>query len=175
MDSKVQYTSIRDHLANYSELGDILHVTQLKTENFHTSMHSGFAHQLGVRGHGKAAWDPQPQHPPLPLHLSFRREISPHLQSHFHLQTFILIALTVAKKIILNLLNCKDRTKLSTNHWLNLLTGHANLEKLTSALKDDLIPFHNTWSPFQHCSRADSSLHCLTHSVLPNCNMTTQN
>lgn len=63
-----------------------------------------------------------------------------------HLQMFILIALTVAKKTAL--LNCKDKTKLSINHWLKLLTDHANLEKLTSTVKDNLIPFHNTWSPF---------------------------
>lgn len=60
-----------------------------------------------------------------------------------HLQMFILIALTVAKKTVL--LNCKDKTKLSINHWLK----HANLEKLTSIINHlNLIPFHNTWSPF---------------------------
>ncbi len=46
------------------------------------------------------------------------------------LGTLILIALTVAKKT--TLLNCKDRTKLSINHWLNLWTARANPEQLTS-------------------------------------------
>ena len=63
-----------------------------------------------------------------------------------HLQTFILIALTLAKKTIL--LNWKDRNKLSVSHWLNLLTDHSNLEQLTSTVKDNLTTFNNTWSPF---------------------------
>lgn len=57
-----------------------------------------------------------------------------------HLQTFILIALTVTKKTVL--LNWKDRTKAV------LLKDQSNLEELTSTLKDNLIPFQNTWSPF---------------------------
>ena len=55
-----------------------------------------------------------------------------------HIQTFILIAVTVAKKTIL--LNWKE--------WFNLLTDHSNLEKLTSALNDNMTLFLNTWSPF---------------------------
>ena len=83
----------------------------------------------------------------LPLSPSFALlgDLSSTTISH-PLQTFILVALTVAKKTIL--LNWKDRTKISKYHWLNLLSDHANLEKLTHSHKDNITTFHETWSPF---------------------------
>lgn len=57
-----------------------------------------------------------------------------------------LISLTINKKTIL--LNWKDRTKISTTHWLNLLTDHSNQEKLTASLKNNIKSFENIWSPF---------------------------
>lgn len=64
-----------------------------------------------------------------------------------HLQTFILMAITVAKKT--SLLNWEGRTKWSTNHRLNHLTDQANLDKLSSNLNDNINSWHlnNTWSP----------------------------
>ena len=60
--------------------------------------------------------------------------------------SFLLTSLTIAKKTIL--LNWKDRTKISVTHWLNLLTDHSNLEKLTATLKNNITVYDNTWSPF---------------------------
>lgn len=63
-------------------------------------------------------------------------------QSH----KFLLIAITLAKKTILT--NWKDKTKISLNHWLNLLSNHCTLEKLTATLKNTTASFETTWSEF---------------------------
>lgn len=50
-------------------------------------------------------------------------------QTTLQLTPFGLIAITIAKKTVL--VNWKDKTLLSINHWLYMLTGR-NLEKLTA-------------------------------------------
>ena len=61
-------------------------------------------------------------------------------------ESFILISLPLAKKAIL--LNWKDRSKISINHWLNLLAEHSNLEKITAILKSKIDVYESTWLPF---------------------------
>lgn len=59
---------------------------------------------------------------------------------------FILIALTIAKKAIL--MNWKHRTKVNINQWLELLTNHSDLEKLTASLQHKMTTYYNIWSPW---------------------------
>ena len=56
-----------------------------------------------------------------------------------------LIAITTAKKTILR--NWKTRDKLSTSHWLNILTEYISMEKLSAALQDQTHYFEATWTP----------------------------
>ena len=57
-----------------------------------------------------------------------------------------LAALTIAKKTIL--VNWKDNKVLNINHWLNLLTEHISLEKISANRKNPLKSFREKWSPF---------------------------
>lgn len=52
----------------------------------------------------------------------------PSLQIPQQYHPFILTSLTIAKKVIS--LNWKERTKISSLYWLNLLTEHTTSEKL---------------------------------------------
>ena len=57
-----------------------------------------------------------------------------------------LAALTIAKKTIL--VNWKDKKALNITHWLNLLTEHISLEKISATRKNQLVSFTEKWSPF---------------------------
>lgn len=109
-----------------------VHHCNTQTFSFILALHTSW--EVLVGGHGKAV---QPHHSCPLLHLSFRWSLltyNPTTSLSFHLEI-----LTVAKITVL--LNWKDRTKLSINHWLNLAQHtRPNQERLMSTLKDKVIP-----------------------------------
>uniref|UniRef100_A0A3Q1CLT5 Reverse transcriptase domain-containing protein n=1 Tax=Amphiprion ocellaris TaxID=80972 RepID=A0A3Q1CLT5_AMPOC len=57
-----------------------------------------------------------------------------------------LAAIAIAKKTIL--VNWKDKKALNITHWLNLLTEHISLERISAIRKNQLDSFKEKWSPF---------------------------
>ena len=57
-----------------------------------------------------------------------------------------LAAIAIAKKTIL--VHWKDKKALNIIHWLNLLTEHISLEKISATRKKQLDSFKEKWSPF---------------------------
>uniref|UniRef100_A0AAQ5ZBJ0 Reverse transcriptase domain-containing protein n=1 Tax=Amphiprion ocellaris TaxID=80972 RepID=A0AAQ5ZBJ0_AMPOC len=57
-----------------------------------------------------------------------------------------LAAIAIAKKTIL--VNWKDKKALNIIHWLNLLTEHISLERISAIRKNQLDSFKEKWSPF---------------------------
>lgn len=56
-----------------------------------------------------------------------------------------LAALTIAKKTIL--VNWKDKKALNINHWLNILTEHISLEKISATQKKTIGILHRKMVP----------------------------
>ena len=57
-----------------------------------------------------------------------------------------LLISTIVKKIILQ--NWKSKKSCHITHWINLLTEHISIERITASKKNNISVFNETWNTF---------------------------